>query len=132
MKTNFHKKLIFSLLATTCIATTQTFAATEYQTFESKVVVDSTAGTPYLKVVGPDRVVYRISGQEKEIQAIKTELSSDPNLVLNFNGDFVDEGGTRVFRLNNWKRTVTETTKTTTDQKGNVQVEKNTETKIIK
>ena len=108
------------------------FAAVTETTIESRVYVEQAPGSDIkiMKIMGPDKIEYRIVAPQAEVQRLTTFIAANPNTIVNFKGEVLDERGIRVFRINNWEKTETTTTKVTTDSAGNRAVETQTETVV--
>ena len=108
------------------------FAAVTETTIESRVYVEQAPGSDIkiMKIMGPDKIEYRIEAPQAEVQRLTTFIAANPNTIVNFKGEVLDERGIRVFRINNWEKTETTTTKVTTDSAGNRAVETQTETVV--
>ena len=106
-------------------------ALSKYSTIESVVVIDNPMAPlnqQVIKIVGPDQIEYRVQAPLSEVERLTLLLKNNPHTVVRFNGEVIDENGNRMFKVKDWTKTETTTTKTTTDAMGNKAVESQTET----
>lgn len=120
-----------AISSTLALAGTVTaLAAPAETTIQSRVYIEQSPGTDIkvMKITGPDKIEYRIAAPQAEAQRLSTFIEANPDTIVNFKGEVLDERGLRVFRIRNWEKTETTTTKVTTDSAGNKKVETQRET----
>jgi hypothetical protein len=126
-----HVNRLIKLIAISLAFGANALAATTTTTIESSVILDSPTGPAterIVRITGPDKIEYRVQAPATEIERLSNMVRDNPKVVLSFNGDIETINGVRTFRVDNWKKVETTTTKTTTDNAGNKSVESTTET----
>jgi hypothetical protein len=124
------KRTIAALIASTTLLSGISFADSRVTTIESKVEVvpSTTNGITTYRVYGPEKVIYKIQAPDPQLQQLSALIKENPDAVVRFDGQVVDEAGVKVFKVNDWERTQTTTTTTTTDALGNKAIRKETHT----
>jgi hypothetical protein len=129
------KKLILaSCLSAALISGNFAFAATEVSRVESKVVVENPlapAEQRIIRITAADGTVLRLDAPAPEIERIVTVTRNEPSRMMVFNGQVVDQAGTKVFKMDNWKESTSTTTTTSSDSSGNKSVTEKTETRSL-
>lgn len=124
-------KFSISIALLALVSSSAVLADSRLSTVESRVIVESpltATGTKVIKITGPDKIEYRVSAPESEVNRLTEVIRTNPDTMVSFNGEVVDENGVKVFRVNKWNKVETTTTTTSTDALGNKTVESKTVT----
>lgn len=106
-------KKITSIVASTGLSmffAASVFANSQVRTIESSIVIENPKAPVTEKVIritGPDKITYKVESTGPEIERITKIVEKDPNTVVSFNGEVIEESGTKVFRVKEWKEVTT-------------------------